>query len=146
MAKKKSVRWLKNAEASPMRAMLYGCIAGTLGCIAVFSAGLFAASAFALNNPDPSLLYGVLGMGISVLSGFAGGVISARISKGAELSSSLIFGIAMAVIAFVVALLFPDGSKQAMSSFLFLIFPVSAILGGLAGKPKKSKKKKFSIR
>ena len=130
-------------EKNPASDILSASVKGFVLLLILFTALLFACSAFAMQTRDPDSLCTCLGYGTAAVSLFGAGIASAVFSQNNKLLCSVIVGCAAALTAFIVSL-FIGGSESGAVSALYLLFPAVSALGGLAGTPRKNKKKKFS--
>jgi putative membrane protein, TIGR04086 family/integral membrane protein, TIGR04097 family len=135
----KGTRHLKdNPVFGAVRAIVIGSVAGAAFCAALL--GIFAL-AFVTSGHIPQGFITPLVIGISALSSFIAGMVSAKISRRRGLAFGALSGLLLFILFLISGLIATHEAVSAASATRMLVMLVSGALGGLLGVSKKSKRK-----
>ena len=123
---------------------------GILFTAGVSLALLFASTAAALMTDDPISLVEPIGYVVKFISAFLGGFICSKIDKRVPYMTSAIVGGAFVILSMLFSLALPHslasgmniGVRLALHALSFVMFPLGALLGVKASKPKRKAKKR----
>jgi putative membrane protein (TIGR04086 family) len=135
----KGTRHLKdNPVLGAVRAIVIGSVAGAALCAALL--GIFAL-AFVTSGHIPQGFITPLVIGISALSSFTGGMVSAKISRKRGLAFGALSGLLLFILFLISGLIATREAVSAASAARMFVMLISGALGGLLGVSKKSKRK-----
>ena len=122
---------------------------GLIGFVVCGLTLVTAACAAAYAGSDPSALIVPLGLAVLLLSSFAGGFITVKLTRSAPMLCGMIFGAMAAVIMLALALCFPAASSShytfmqglLMHGFALLFSILGALTGNYKRKPDPRKRR-----
>jgi putative membrane protein (TIGR04086 family) len=126
----------ENPIFGAVRSIVIGSVAGAALCAALL--GAFAL-AFVSAGHIPQGLISPLVIGISALSAFMAGLITAKISRKRGLAYGALSGLLLFVLFLVSGLIASHEAVSAASGMRLLVMVLSGAIGGLLAVSKKSK-------
>jgi putative membrane protein (TIGR04086 family) len=133
----KSTKHLKeNPVFGALRSIVIGSVAGAALCAALL--GAFAL-AFVSAGHIPQGLISPLVIGLSALSAFTAGFITAKISRKRGLAYGMLSGLLLFVLFLVSGLVASREAVSAASGMRMIVMALSGAVGGLLAVSKKSK-------
>ncbi len=141
MENKKRKNHLKNKELT-FKSILIRCGAFTvLFCLIGFLI-ILVASYFLYKTKDPTAFTQIIGITSLFVAVFLTGFIQARVNKQYYFFSSLVLGIFIFALTFVISLFAPNNEFNLTNLIWRILIPVFCVLGGMLGIKRESKKRK----